>query len=313
MGIYWHYQTTSPQGTRAMPPPDTRRLYKTPAAHRRAQALYDAYLARISVPYTVRYVNTPYGLTHVLLAGPPEGDPVLLLHGNSLFGPHMAAQLVALAEAGYHVITPDVTGTMGRSAPTRPDRQSSAYGLWLAAVLEALDVSAAHMAGISNGAWLVLKLAEVAPERIRSACLMSAAGFVRPNWRLALALLPVMLFGPLVTPEQQSRAFLRQTTPPGFLPDALAVQAMALVLRGYRREGVPGPLPDSTLRALNAPTCLLMGQYERPFPPQAVIRRGRAVLPNLARAEVLPGVAHGMVSENPALVNQHLLGWLAAV
>lgn len=293
-----------------MKTPDNSILYDSEEGYNKAKDLYEAYLSMLKVSYKTQFVETPYGMTHVLLAGPKRGTPVVLLHGNSLFGPHMAHQINAIAQT-YRVIVPDVIGCMGRSQPERLDRKGSAYGRWTASLLSALDISRGHMIGISNGAWLIIKLATVAPEMIISAVLMSAAGFVRTSWSLGLALFPVMVFGPLMSAESQSRQFLRQTSPPGFEPSDLGVTAMELVLRHYKRESVPGPLTDAELQALDAATYLLMGEFERPFPSSKVIKRAQAVMPNLRRTEILPGVAHGMVSENPELVNNRLLDWLA--
>ena len=290
--------------------PDNSSLYKSPKGYNRARRLYEAHLALLQQPYETRFVDTPHGRTHVLLAGPETSIPVVLFHGNSLFGPHLAHQVNAIAK-DYQVIVPDVIGTMGRSEANRPSRKGPTYGEWITSLLAALNIKAAHMVGISNGAWLIIKLATVASELICSAALMSASGFVPTSWRLAMSLFPVMLWGPFMSHRQHSRKFLKQTVPPGFLPSELSVAAMEIILRDYRRESLPGVFSDAELGCLTAPTYLLMGEHEKPFPPDAVIRRARAVLPNLQTAEILSGVGHGMVSENPQLVNRRLLDWLS--
>src|SRR5262249_49278989 len=69
--------------------------------------------------------------------------------------------------------------------------------------------------GISNGGWLILKLAGVAPELISSAVLISSAGFVRPRWQLIFNMLPVLLF---TRPERRGARFLQVMGAPGIAP-----------------------------------------------------------------------------------------------
>lgn len=54
---------------------------------------------------------------HVALAGPEDGDPVLLLHGFPDFWFGWRHQIPALAEAGHRVIVPDRRGVNESDAP----------------------------------------------------------------------------------------------------------------------------------------------------------------------------------------------------
>ncbi len=85
-----------------------------------------------------------------------------------------------------------------------------------------------------------------------------------------------------------------------------------LLMRVFHYEQAPAPLPDPVLRRLTAPAYVLMGQYEAAFAPTAVIRRAQRVLPKLVQADILPGVGHGMITENPRMVNERILGFIRA-
>jgi hypothetical protein len=43
-------------------------------------AAYDALLSLWPVPYEPVYVETPFGVTHVLVAGPKDGEPLVSKH-----------------------------------------------------------------------------------------------------------------------------------------------------------------------------------------------------------------------------------------
>ena len=60
---------------------------------------------------------------HVVEAGPPDGDPVLVLHGWPQHWYQWRHQIPALAAAGYRVIVPDLRGFGQTEAPPRGLRQ----------------------------------------------------------------------------------------------------------------------------------------------------------------------------------------------
>ena len=56
------------------------------------------------------YVNAAGLRMHVVEAGPPDGPPVLVLHGWPQHWYQWRHQIPALADAGYRVIVPDLRG-----------------------------------------------------------------------------------------------------------------------------------------------------------------------------------------------------------
>jgi pimeloyl-ACP methyl ester carboxylesterase len=271
-------------------------------------AAYDALLATLTVLYQTLWVETRHGMTHVIAAGPVAAPPLALWHGLDASAPTWVNQINALAH-NYRIYAADVPGSMGKSVPTRLDRVGNAYGEWMADVLRGLRVEQAHQLGISNGGWLILKLAGVAPELISSGVLLSSAGFVRRRWQLIFKMLPTLLFTPR---EQRGARFLQVMGAPGIAPAQQDVVMFDILMQAFHYEQAPGPLSDAALRRLSAPTYVLMGEYEAAFAPRAVIRRAQAVLPNLVKAEILPGVGHGMITENPMVVNERIEGFIAA-
>lgn len=290
--------------------PDNSILYKSPIGLKKAMDAYNRLLQSLNVPYEMRFVATPSATTCVICAGPADAHPVVLWHGLDASAPTWAAQINALAPK-YRVYAPDVPGSMGKSAPVRFDRKGKAYGDWMADTLDALNIERAHMIGISNGGWLILKLATVRPAKIASAILMSSAGFVGARLGLIWKMLPVVALGRFLSPEAQAIRFARAMGSP-VVPVAPQDLEMFTVLLGYfKYEQAPGPLSDADLRCLTAPTYILMGEYEAAFTPAAVIRRAKAVLPNLVAADIVARVGHGMITENAEGVNQRILGFLS--
>jgi pimeloyl-ACP methyl ester carboxylesterase len=101
-------------------------------------------------------------------AGPPDGPPVLLLHGFPEFWHGWRHQIPTLARAGYHVLVPDQRGYNRSDAPA----DVAAYDLThlvadALAILEAHDAEQAHVVGHDWGAVVAWALAAWHPERVR--------------------------------------------------------------------------------------------------------------------------------------------------
>lgn len=279
---------------------------------------YAASLANSPIPYESMTVPTRYGETHLLAAGPANAQPVVLLHGMEGTALSWKPQTVALHTA-FRVYALDIIGSCGKSAPVRLSHDNGEYGEWLADVLTGLGLERASVVGISNGSWMVMKLAAHAPERIEKAVLMSVNGLVpvRFPFRLvrhvekkAVRGLVEGVSGRVVTRDTVRLAasvFMRSR---GARPDVDDLEWFYLLLRHYRYRFPPGPVSDDELRMLAAPTLVMMGERERFFDIHAVLERARRLLPDLRAGEIIPGVGHNMATDNPALINARLVRFL---
>src|SRR5919198_665113 len=91
--------------------------FRSDDARARYLAAYDSALARCRVPLSDDNVDTPFGTTHVLLAGDAERPPLVALHGKSVSATMWVAHLEALT-ATRRVAMVDTIGDMGRSVAT---------------------------------------------------------------------------------------------------------------------------------------------------------------------------------------------------
>jgi pimeloyl-ACP methyl ester carboxylesterase len=101
-------------------------------------------------------------------AGPGDGVPVVLLHGLTATRRYVVMGSRALERGGHRVIAYDARGH-GRSSPA-PSAEAYTYADLaedLLAVLDALEIERAVLAGASMGAHTLLRLALRAPERVR--------------------------------------------------------------------------------------------------------------------------------------------------
>jgi pimeloyl-ACP methyl ester carboxylesterase len=111
--------------------------------------------------------------TAYLEAGPPDGRPVVLLHGLGATNASMLPTMWDLA-SDYRVIAPDLPGHGASSAPgLRYDARF--FGEWLTGLLDELGVADAVLTGNSLGGRISLEIALAHPDRVQALILLAPA------------------------------------------------------------------------------------------------------------------------------------------
>ncbi len=276
-----------------------------PSAHERAFGLaYDELRARWPAFTEERDVDTPYGRTRVHVHGPVDGPPLVLLPGGSATGLVWFANAPALGER-YRFHAVDLLGDAGRTERRgRPLRSADDLTAWLDTLLDGLALTRTHLCGHSYGAWLAVRYALHAPERIDRLALVDPtqvfAGF-RPGYLLRAL--------PLLTrpTEARARAFLAWETA-GTRPDETWRRLHALAATAPGRKLVAGGRPR--VADLRAPLLVLLAERSRTHRAAEVADRVRRVLPE-AEVVLLPGATHhSLPLVEPHRLDERLLGFL---
>jgi pimeloyl-ACP methyl ester carboxylesterase len=124
-------------------------------------------------------------------AGPPDSLAVILLHGWPYDIHSYAAATPMLASAGYRVIVPYLRGygtTRFLSAATFRNGQQAALGVDVIALMDALEIDRAIIAGFDWGARTAGVLAALWPERCRA--IVSVSGYLIGSQKANQAPLP---------------------------------------------------------------------------------------------------------------------------
>src|SRR5689334_10824771 len=111
--------------------------------------------------------------------GPPGGQPVILLHGWPYDIHSYEQAAAALAAAGYRAIVPHLRGygtTRFLSAATLRNGQQSVLALDVVALMDALGIDAAIVAGFDWGARSADIVAALWPQRCKG--LVSVSGYL---------------------------------------------------------------------------------------------------------------------------------------
>jgi pimeloyl-ACP methyl ester carboxylesterase len=298
---------------------------------------YDDLLSQFEIGVESVYVDTRFGRTHLLAAGPQGAEPLLLIPGVAGCAPLWRRQFPDLARH-FRVYALDIPGQPGRSDPNPPSFLNDDYVEWLADVLDGLGVARAHVAGVSVGGWIAMRFAIAAPERVIKVAMLGPTGLSRARlpWRIWLT--RVMKKGKDADALQNDlTARSVSSTSPGAsfgTFDRSLARAMALCTRHYRVDrslGIYDPNtrrvdkwrglrvlrkffmsePKSLLRRFATPGLLVFGEHEVLYDPRRIAARAERLMPRL-RSEIVYGAGHAAVYDKPQEVNRLLIDFFGS-
>ncbi len=203
--------------------------------------------------------------------GPPDGEPVVLLHGFPQDSSAFDRLVPALHAGGLRTLAPD---QRGYSPAARPRGRSSYRMRELVddtlALLDAAGLESAHVVGHDWGGGVAWALAAWHPERVRTLTALST-----PH--------PGAMTATLVSGGQLLRSYYMGLFQVPFLPErALLAGHGAALRRGLRSGGLPADDADRYVRRMSEPRALTAAlNWYRALPWDARDRIGRVGVPTL--------------------------------
>jgi pimeloyl-ACP methyl ester carboxylesterase len=285
--------------------------FKTPEGEAEYLAAYNAALKLWPVPYEEIEIPGRFGSAHIIVSGPKNAPPLVLLHGYMATSTMWAPNIVDLSK-NYLVYAIDVMGQPSKSIPDAPIRDAADYVAWLSATLNALNLNRISLVGMSFGGWLALTYTVAAPERVQRLVLLSAGGFLPIAKEFSLRGMLMVFFPTRFTVN----SFMHWA---GFTdrPDANARPVLELMYLGMKHFRMPkdtvrvaaNPLSDEELRAMHVPTLLLMGDHEVLYDATTALARARRLIPHF-QGELVSGCSHDMVFNQHEIVDARILDFL---
>jgi pimeloyl-ACP methyl ester carboxylesterase len=251
-----------------------------------------------------QFVELADGVTHYEIAGPPDGQVVVLLHG--FFNAYFVWDdgFNALAQAGFRVLRYDL---YGRGYSDRPNVRydGDLFEQQLVNLLAALDITQpVDLVGPSMGGAIALTFVDRHPTAVRRLCLIDPSGLY-PKHQLMVNIMRIPVLGELL---------IAQTSKPEKFPeeiqDFLKYQGTRRAFLSTIRHGPFGSISDVYERVgkQEIPTVLMWGREDEAIP----FEFSEKVKQALPRAEfhAIDGAGHKPYYERPDLVNPLLIEFL---
>lgn len=254
-----------------------------------------------------------------------SGKPVVLIHGWPLSGRAWEAQLPALVEAGYQVITYDRRG-FGQSSKPWDGYDYDTLAQDLKALMDELDLNDATIVGFSMGGGEVARyLGKYGSERVSKAVLASAVppylykADDNPDGGLEESDIQEFLDGV----REDRIAFLNDFTKNFFTP-ADGKLLVSKPMRLYNRDIAAFASPKATydcvkafgytdfredLKAFDVPTLVIHGDSDQVVPFEASGQRSHTMIAD-SQLHIVQGGPHGINVTHKDEFNDVLIAFL---
>ncbi|MEU9116555.1 alpha/beta fold hydrolase [Streptomyces sp. NPDC048483] len=249
-------------------------------------------------PVSAQQVRVPTreGETFVLVSGPPDAPPLVLLHGSGANASMWREDITSWA-GHFRTYAVDIVGEPGLSAPSRPALNSEAPARWLDDVLDGLGLENVPVVAASLGCWFAVDYAIRRPARVTRLALLCPGGLGRQRTGRILRALLVRPFG-----RWGVRRSVRSLTGLDSPRDEAVLESVMLTFAHFRprREQLP-IFPDEALRGLAIPVQVTVGARDAMFDSRETARRVRHCLPH-AEVHVLPGTGHAVLGRTDSVL-----------
>lgn len=249
----------------------------------------ERFQAKLELALEVRTIATSFGATRVLVTGPEDAPPLVVLHGMMASAAHLLPELGSLVRS-RRVYVVDVLGQSPMSEDRRLDLKDGSYERWAIEVLDGLALAKTAIFGVSWGGFVSLRLARTHYERVTALVLLVPAGVIKNGLWAGLrdggwAFLSYKLFPSEARRERFMRSLFTTLDPDwvAFIDDAF---------RRFKPDlRIPPLATDAELAAVRCPTLVFGAELDGSFPGQKLLDRVKSQLPT-AELELLSGSKH---------------------
>jgi len=282
-------------------------IYFTPQVQAEMMAIYDAKLTQWPTPYETRYVDTEYGKVHVIISGPEDAPPVLLLNAGQMAGWSWVTNVGALNDR-YRTYAIDTIGEPGKSELKNINhfpKNGTEWSDLLADVTNKLGVEKAYIVGASNGGFLALNYAIHHPERIGKMVLLGAMGLT-PSTNENIMRITFSQMFPL--------KWVQDNTIDWSFGDDPELRAQIddwfyLVFQTAPQQSPPITMKAEELQQVNAPTLAVLGTNDNLMGDLGAVRELASNVPGIEIVEIES--SHLMGLERPEECNPLILDFFA--
>ncbi|MEW4283177.1 alpha/beta fold hydrolase [Priestia koreensis] len=269
---------------------------------------YDNYLKSFDFDIEQIYVDTSYGKTHILVAGPPAGKPIFVFQGGNCINPMTLSWFLPLVD-GYRVYAPDTIGHPGYSDENRMSAKDDSFAQWIKELMDYFTINSSAFVGPSYGAGIILRLATFMPDKIDCSVLVSPAG-IRLGSKVRMIkdiLLPLALFKATSSPK-----YLHKIT------DTMSDNSMGKIDKKiigdvfqYVRleQEMPKLTTKEELSHYSSPTLIIAGRKDIFFPESKLNKVAREIIPNLIAFKAYD-MGHFPSEENLIKINGDIVEFL---
>lgn len=282
-------------------------IYSSPQVREQFHELYGEKMREWPVPYDSEFVDTEYGPVHVLLSGPPDGKPMLLLHASGV-GSWSWKWNVAELSGPYRTYAIDLIGDVGLSEYRTLEHTlrngADQAGLY-ASIMDHFAIDSAVVVGASEGGFIATNLALHHPDRVDRLILLGPMGYSGAT----SAIIRITLTQMFPFRQFQESTFRWAFSANSVLQKEYETWFSLLMKEVFPRKVAPVAFSHAERQSLSVPVLFVFGRRDNLVgdPDRAI-----ALVQDVPDVSVLTiDAGHLMAAEDPEIVDQVILGYSA--
>ena len=235
-----------------------KNVYATPEAKAEHMQLYDERMLQWPSAYEDIYVDTSYGKVHVIVSGPEDAPPVLLLNAAAMSAWSWLYNIEVL-NPQYRTYAIDTIGEVGKSELSNPNRypaNGKEYADLYVEIAEAVGVEKSYVVGASFGGFIATNYALYYPEKVEKLALLGPMGITPETMKTAIRIMGTQFF-PL-GPIQKSTARWALGDDP-YVQDQAGEWFQIVLTKTAPKEARPVTFTSEQLESMQIPVLLVIG------------------------------------------------------
>lgn len=232
-------------------------LFKTSEGREKFIKAYNRLMETWTAPYESLWIDTSFGKTHVIVSGPTDGEPLVLLPGaqatSGMWGPMIP---VLTQKRRVHCI--DMIDQVGLSQPEKVLTGTQDSAAWLEEALDGLNLTKVDIGGNSLGSFIASMFAVDRPGRVRKLILTAPAATVSG---VSLLYIIRVIFTMLV-PNLSIKTRFLESTAAGLLDSKsplFQVLLTSMIESKVISKIMPKPLTVEELHSIKSKILLILG------------------------------------------------------
>lgn len=256
------------------------------------------------------FVPTSHGTAHVILAGPSDGKPLVLLHGLHATSAMWYPNVEALAEH-YRLFAIDLLVDPGLSEETNEVKNNQGIIDWYHEIFNQLELDTLSIVGASRGGWLAVHIALAKKVHVEKLVLLSPAQTFEMTPPSA-GIFSNLIYEMAPNRERLRRALSKLSTHPEKIKAEYLDLFHLCAKRGKIDHLVASmmPLAPKKMKALHMPVLLLIGDEDE-LNGSRSLHTAELLVPNVQTTEI-EDAGHFLSIDQAEEVNRRMVEFLTA-
>ncbi len=269
---------------------------------------YDKALTLFEIPFIEKEVKTRFGNAHVIVSGPENGEPLVLLHGmnasSTMWYPNIKSY-----SAHYRVYAIDYFLEPGKSQYVGKTSNTDEIIDWYFEIFDQFHLKKFNLLGASRGGWLSVNIALRAKSRINKLILLSPAqtfGIIKPGLDMFSNV------GYSMIPKRKNLRDILQTMSSNV--DGMSQLFINHYYLATKKASIDAnvikmqPFFGKELKSLNMPILLLIGDKDI-INGELNLNRAKRLCPNI-QAEIISNAGHFLSMDQSVVVDKKVIEFL---